>query len=240
MRAGEISQAKAPPRLTTSWDDGYPADLRLGELLSRHGIPGVFYVPTRNSEGLPVLSPKEITELGRSHQLGGHSVNHVVLTGLPSDALAREIADNKAYLEDHSYGPVTDFAYVRGRHNRAVRRAVQAAGYVSARTVTNLCTAGGRSDPLQTPTSLQYFPHARDIYVRNFLRHGWSSNRAANLGIACGVADLERRVEQMALSAQRSGGSFHLWGHSWELDQYGLWDRLDRSLARLRAIFAGE
>ena len=47
-----------------------------------------------------------------------------------------------------------------------------------------------------------------------YVRHGHSRNWAT----------LARRLLQRTL---RVGGVFHLWGHSWELDQAGLWSRLD-------------
>jgi hypothetical protein len=31
--------------ITTSWDDGHPSDLRVAELLIKHGLRGTFYVP---------------------------------------------------------------------------------------------------------------------------------------------------------------------------------------------------
>ena len=49
--------------VTTSWDDGYPADLRVAELLAKHGVAGTFYVPNRNLEGRPVLSEQEIRRI---------------------------------------------------------------------------------------------------------------------------------------------------------------------------------
>src|SRR5688500_11915407 len=40
--------------VTTSWDDGHPLDIRLAEMLARHGVAGTFYVPLRY-EGVPVM-----------------------------------------------------------------------------------------------------------------------------------------------------------------------------------------
>jgi len=30
-----------------------------------------------------------------------------------------------------------------------------------------------------------------------------------------------------------SGGIFHLWGHSWEIEKYGLWNELEKVLQML-------
>jgi len=39
----------------TSCDDGYPADMKIADLLDRHGLKGTFFVCIENSEGRPVL-----------------------------------------------------------------------------------------------------------------------------------------------------------------------------------------
>lgn len=53
---------------TTSWDDGHPLDLRLAELLVTYGFRGTFYVPCRNWQGEPVLSGRELRDLGRGFE----------------------------------------------------------------------------------------------------------------------------------------------------------------------------
>jgi hypothetical protein len=44
------------------------------------------------------------------------------------------------------------------------------------------------------------------------------------LGIACAAFD----------RALKEGGVFHLWGHSWEIEKYGLWEKLERFFAHVK------
>ena len=53
-------------RLTTSWDDGHPLDLRLADRLAARGFTGTFYVPRHNREGRPVLSAREVRAARRA------------------------------------------------------------------------------------------------------------------------------------------------------------------------------
>ena len=43
--------------LCFSVDDGHPLDMRMADLLIKHGVQASFFVPSRNSEGQPVLPP---------------------------------------------------------------------------------------------------------------------------------------------------------------------------------------
>ncbi|MEA2737292.1 MAG: hypothetical protein QOH05_599 [Acetobacteraceae bacterium] len=223
--------------VTTSWDDGHPSDLRLADLLEKHEASGTFYIPNLNVEGRPVLRRSEIRGLGRHLEIGGHTRDHVSLTQLAPHEAAQQVIFNKHWLEDLWGQEVICFAYVRGHHNRAVRRLVRNAGFRYGRTVTNLSDGTG-PDCYQIPTTMQFFPHSNDIYIRNYLSGGSGLRRLALLRAVLGKRGLLDRLYRAAELCRRRGGCFHIWGHSWELNEYNLWDELDRLLAHLRQMHA--
>jgi peptidoglycan/xylan/chitin deacetylase (PgdA/CDA1 family) len=222
--------------VTTSWDDGHPSDERLAELLSRYGIAATFYVPSRNSEGRPVLDEAAIRRLTSKFEIGGHSIDHVVLHRLPPEELARQVNGNKRWLEDVSGKPVRGFCYVRGRYNNAITDAVRRAGFEYARTTENFRTGIG-DEPHEIPATLQFYPHPASDYVKMLLR-GPSLSRARLFLSAVGAGTLTERVRRLADQARMGGGYFHLWGHSWELDERDLWGDLETALAHLAALSA--
>lgn len=224
----------APPRLivTTSWDDGDPASLRIAELLSKYGAKGTFYIPNRNSEGRPVVAEPEIRALARAFEVGGHSIDHVVLTRLRSDEAERQIVENKRWLEQLTGERVEGFCYVRGRFNRTVKDLVKQAGFEYARTVETL-RPDLASDLFEVPTTIQFFPHGRHVYLRNFVRKPRPLARAKLLCAALAEADLSRRVSRLVDVCARAGGCFHLWGHPWEIEEQNLWSELEDVFKRL-------
>jgi peptidoglycan/xylan/chitin deacetylase (PgdA/CDA1 family) len=227
----------APLLVTTSWDDGHPSDLRVADLLEKHGLSGTFYIPCTNSEGRPVVCSTEIAQLGRRFEIGGHTRDHVVLTEIAPLMAGDQILANKRRLEDLLGREVCGFAYVRGRHNRIVRDLVAKAGYRYARTVKNLMSTPG-ADRFQVATTAQFFAHSGSTYIRNYMSGGPTRQRAAVLAAVLINAKLATRCLGAAEVCARSGGYFHLWGHSWELDEHDLWGELDCLLGRLRQLHA--
>lgn len=217
--------------VTTSWDDGYPADAKIAELLAKHGAKGTFYVPDRNAEGRPVMTPGEVERLARTFEIGGHSIDHIVLTALDRAELARQITTNKHSLERATGTPLHGFCYVRGRYNAAVKAAVRNAGYTYARTVESFHTKL-KADPFDMPVTLQFYPHARATYARNFAKAPHPA-RAKAFAAALRAPDLEARIAACADACSRTNGILHLWGHSWELEERNLWQLLDDTLGRL-------
>ena len=226
------AEARAP-LVTTSWDDGHPADLRVAELLAKHGVSGTFYVPNSNVEGRPVMLSSEVRQLGRCFEIGGHTRDHVSLLRVTPDEAALQIGGNKAWLEGLLGQEVAGFAYVRGHHDRTVRRLVRRAGFRYARTVRNLCASPG-DDPFRMPTTVQFFAHEPAVYMRNYLMGGPTTQRLAVLRAALREKGLAGRVRGVAGACIGAEWDFHLWGHSWEIEQYDLWDELDRLLGWLR------
>lgn len=225
--------AGAPLLVTTSWDDGHPSDLRVADLLEKHGVAGTFYVPCRNSEGRAVMQATEIAQLGRRFEIGGHTRDHLSLTEIAPNLAAGQILGNKRRLEDLLGREVDGFAYVRGRHNHTVRSLVAKAGYRYARTVKNLMSVPG-PNLFQVATTAQFFAHSKATYIRNYMSGGPTLQRASILAPVLTNAELVTRLSRVAEACARSGGYFHLWGHSWELDEHDLWGELDRLLGRLR------
>jgi peptidoglycan/xylan/chitin deacetylase (PgdA/CDA1 family) len=229
-------KSKRPGRpllVTTSWDDGHPSDLRVADLLERHGISGTFYVPCTNSEGRPVMRPKEVAHIARRFEIGGHTQAHVSLTAIAPQVAEGQIQANKRRLEDLIGHEVHGFAYVRGHHNPVVRDLVKRAGFKYARTVKNFMSTPG-VDRFEVPTTAQFFAHQASTYLRNYISGGPTLQRSGVLRAVLGSPELGDRLLKAAVACLQSGGYFHLWGHSWELDEHDLWDELDRFLGRLR------
>lgn len=214
---------------TTSWDDGHPLDVRLADLLGEHGFTGTFYVPRRNIEGRPVMTAAQLRSLAARFEVGGHSIDHVRLVDLPRRERDHQIADGKRQLEDDLGQPIAGFCYPGGAYDRAVCEAVRSAGYRYARTITNL-SFEPPVDRFRIGTTIQLYPHSRSTLARNFVRGRAWRHRASAFRLVLTHRSLAARLELLLRLAVERGGVFHLWGHSWELDEHGLWPELERFL----------
>ena len=219
-------------RFTTSWDDGHPLDLRLAELLSQYDLRGTFYVPRRNLEGRSVLSKAELRRLGSEFEIGAHTFDHVRLNTVPRAEVARQVRAIKTALEDELGHEVAGFCYPGGVHDARIRDTVRSAGYNYARTIENLWLEPPR-DPFQLSTTLQFYPHDRFTYVKNLAR-GHLYERASGFELAVRGASLAVTLRALLERAIARGGMFHLWGHSWELEEHDLWGELEAFFAIVR------
>jgi peptidoglycan-N-acetylglucosamine deacetylase len=221
--------------ITTSWDDGHRLDQRVADLLDRYGLRGTFYVardflPERLSDG-------EIRALATRHEIGAHTLTHPVLTEVNAERASAEIGGSKSWLEDVIGTPINAFCYPKGRTNSALQDVVKTAGYKMARGVEqyqfatngaryNMPTTihiypfplrpvrGLRKIPLRLEPVKRALPYVRQLGISPLALRSWSS---------LAIALLER--------AAAVGGVWHLWGHSWEVEQYAMWDDLEQVLA---------
>ncbi len=219
-----------PTIFTTSWDDGHPLDLRVGEILSQHGFQGTFYVPISNREGLPVLQSGEIQRLGETFEIGSHTIDHRYLRTVGAADARRQIAGGKEQLEQILGHGVSGFCYPGGHYAAQDRQMVIDAGFAYARTGANFYGAVP-PDRFSVPTTIQFYPHTRDALIRNFLSHGDWGRRANLCRVALWRGDLMARLQAVLDHVCAYGGVFHLWGHSWELEAFDGWRQLERFLA---------
>lgn len=221
---------------TVSWDDGYPADRRLGDLLAKYGIAGTFYIPTRNGEGRAVMEMADIAALAQGFEIGGHTWDHAVLPGLPLDNAFDQISRNKTWLEQVIGAPVRGFCYPRGKLDSATTALVKKAGYSYARTTRVFCT-NCTADCFLMPTTMQFFPHDKSVYPRNLLRGPLRRERIRMFVTAMHSKNLCERALRMIDLGLEAGGVIHMWGHSWEIEAYDLWKDLETVLRHVESAF---
>lgn len=85
-------------------------------------------------------------------------------------------------------------------------------------------------DPFRMPTSVHVFPHPRLDYLRNLARP-WDWRRvwvcATHLRYAKNWVELAKLLFDSVL---QNGGIWHLYGHSWEIEELRLWGGLQEVL----------
>ncbi|WP_428425505.1 polysaccharide deacetylase family protein [Methylibium sp.] len=218
-------------QFTSSWDDGHPLDLRLAELLNRHGFKGTFYVPLNNDRfSLPVLSAAGLRELDTVCEIGSHTLDHCYLTEVNTDTARQQIHDGRTALEGIVGHAVRGFCYPGGKYRQEHRALVESEGFAHARTTVNLEFDGAFED-FERPTTLQFYPHSRAVYMRNWMRYGRWRKRLPMALKALESSDFLSLMKASLLYAQERDGVFHLWGHSWELESFRGWGLLDEFLA---------
>jgi peptidoglycan/xylan/chitin deacetylase (PgdA/CDA1 family) len=214
--------------VTTSWDDGHVLDLRLADMLDRYAIPATFYIAPRSVElsERDRLRPAQIAELGGRFEVGGHTLHHPRLPAIPLAEAAGEIRTGKEELEGITGRRLQSFCYPGGRYRRAHVEQVRDAGFTMARTVRRYVT-GMPTRPLEAGTTVHAYRHLKDpppIGLRWGTRPGRCLGRFWNW---------DRLAIALFDETAASGGVFHLWGHSWEIDARGDWGRLERVLAHI-------
>lgn len=221
--------------VTTSWDDGDILDVRLADLLATYKVPGTFYIAKEYRESR--LSRKNIIDLSKLHEVGAHTITHPDMRALTARDMQEEINTSKTWLEETLGTKIQMFCYPRGFHDDIVVGAVKAAGFRGART-TQLGSISEPKDPFRIDTTLQVYPFPlrklskKTYHVRKILepyRQRASALRA--IGVP-GHAMLSWVTTAKAAfdAAYKQGQVFHLWGHSWEIEKYGMWSELEEVL----------
>ncbi|HVH89021.1 MAG TPA: polysaccharide deacetylase family protein [Terriglobales bacterium] len=215
--------------VTTSWDDGHPLDLRIAEMLADRGMTGTFFVPLWNPRHSR-LSAGDLQSLSAGgFEIGSHGMLHRNLLAIPRAELRWEIADSKSELEQLIGRRVSLFCYPIGGYNPEIVSEVERAGYDGARTIRMLCTRPN-FDRLHVPTTLQAYRHAPSAYLRNLLRRGGVRDL---VGYCVALRNCSSWVElgcRLFDRVLREGGVWHLYGHSWEIEEHGLWTELKQIL----------
>jgi peptidoglycan/xylan/chitin deacetylase (PgdA/CDA1 family) len=193
-------------------------------------VGGTFYVPIHPYRGGPALSEFNLKSLSfGGFEIGAHGVSHQYLPQLSETVLAQDVRTCKEILENAVGKKVDMFCYPRGRYNRRVIRALKEAGYQGGRTVRMLAT---KLDfpPFEMPTSLQVYPHSTAEYLKNLVRVRdlpGLYDYVVELRRARGWLQLGKRLFDLVLL---QGGIWHLYGHSWEIEELGLWKDLGAML----------
>ena len=202
-----------PKAMTFSYDDGVETDERLIRIFDENGMAATFNVNTGcfAAEGT-VYPPGTVHRrmsksaalalyAGGRHEVAVHAAHHPFLDRLPAAAAVREVLADRIELEKMFSRTVRGMAYPFGTTSDEVVSALAACGIAYARTTVST----GRFD-----------------VPRDWLR----------LPATCHHDDprLFELLERFRLPAQqaRPAQLFYLWGHSYEFDQKGNWDRIEK------------
>lgn len=219
-------------KVTTSWDDGHPLDLRVADVLAKYGVQGTFYVPMRNVR--PTLNAQQIRNLSSHFEIGAHTVNHTVLTQCSRDQARQEICESKRQIEDITGKPCTVFCFPKGRYHRFHMELVASAGFAAVRTVElfSLSMPYRLNGISVIPTTLQACRQSRFAHLKNAIKRMRGRALVNAMQFSRGK-DWEKSAHELIGHWRNAGGVFHLWGHSWEVEEQNQWAQLEGVLSIL-------
>jgi glycosyltransferase involved in cell wall biosynthesis/peptidoglycan/xylan/chitin deacetylase (PgdA/CDA1 family) len=225
----QLNKGRHGSLITTSWDDGHPLDLRVAELLAKSGLTGTFYVPRSSQK--PVMSRSQIRELSKSFEIGAHTLEHVIIDRLSDAEAGVQLSGSREWIEELTGKCCRVFCFPGGKFRNRQLQLVRQAGYEAARTVELLSTASPRrvDDLCVIPTTVQVFPHGLYAYVKNSVKRFSAPAMLWPLRSLLSRDWLTLAKEVFQQTMER-GGVFHLWGHSWEIEEQGQWENLEKFL----------
>jgi len=210
--------------VTISFDDGHPLDLKAAELLNKYGLNATFYIPVRSIED-GHLTKSDINFLASQFEIGSHTKTHAVLKGLNFAKAREEIYESKEFWEDLLSKPVSSFCYPKGKYDKQASDLVREAGYLGARTARWLSSDPGKNAYAYHPT-MHLYPHRFHINLAHMTK--WMDVKSIARYVQKGFPEKVFALAQMSINLLlEKGGTLHFWGHSWELENCGLWSEVE-------------
>ncbi len=204
-------------------------------------MQGTFYICPKPQGGRPMLTSAEICAIAKSYEIGAHTLTHPRLTTQTPQKVREEMIGGKQWIEGITGTSCTIFCYPKGDWNPAVRQMAIETGYRGARTTEMLRFTV--DDPYAMPTSLQVYPFPlRHVWTR--LRHAWDpfpwhrrygkTLRSMRLSLGAHTSWLSLAVSLFRHAMQTRQPVFHLWGHSAEIEKFGMWKDLEQFLHHVK------
>ncbi len=216
--------------LTFSFDDGVQQDKRLIGIFDKYSLKATFNL---NSELLGKsgqlvypdctvahnkISPDEVRDVYKNHEVAVHTLTHPNLTKLSDDEVIRQVEQDRLNLSELVGYDVVGMAYPCGGVNNDERTSLiikKNTGVRYARTISDTFS-------LDVPQNLYRFDPT--------LRHRCDKEKMAEM------------VEQFISYKGSDTKLFYIWGHSYECDMDSSWDYFDSvccALSGLSDVFYG-
>lgn len=216
---------------TTSWDDGHILDKRVMGLLNRYNMKGTFYITVN---GKNRLTDDDLKIISKMHEIGAHTLNHPYLTKIKENEALEQIKQSKIYLENIIDKPVKMFAYPSGDYNDSVKNLVKLSDFIGART-TQDWTFNADADNYEMPATIHIYPHPVRRSIKN-----WKGAIRPVINNMPGIIKYHlpfsaffswtNLAKALFDYVCKNGGIYHLWGHSWEIEQYDMWEDFEEFL----------
>ena len=197
--------------LTLSYDDGVEQDIRLMEILDKHGLKCTFNLNSGcwapEGKEYPAgtihrrLPESRVLELYKNpnHEVAVHCLTHASLVELPAPQMVAEVMKDRENLEKAFGGIITGMAYPFGTYNDEVVEVLRMCGFRFARTVNSTHDFFVPQDWLRLPATC----HHNDPKLME-------------------LAD--RFVE---MNPPFDSKLFYLWGHSYEFEACDNWNVIE-------------
>lgn len=203
--------------LTLSYDDGVEQDIRLMDILDRHGIRCTFNLNSGcwAAEGTVYpagqvhrrLTASQAAKLyaNPNHEVAAHCLTHASLTEISPSEISHEVLADRENLESMFGGLVRGLAYPFGTYSDQVVEALRATGIAYARTVAST--------------------NRFDIPNEWLTLHPTCHHGQPNLMALCDAF--------LADSVPFGSKLFYLWGHSYEFESADNWQVIEDFCARM-------
>ena len=199
--------------LTLSYDDGVVEDIRLIEIMNRHGLKGTFnlnsyqYIDgnyirrTDRAYGWKLTREESIALYTNSgHEVALHAHTHPFLETLPPAQIAYEITKNREILEEMFGTVINGMAYPFGTYSDEVVDVLKKCGVIYSRTTATTKKFDLPLDWLRMPATCKHTD-----------------------------ADLMELAEQfLQKKVKYKPILFYLWGHSYEFEGDQNWEVIER------------
>lgn len=224
--------------VTFSWDDGHPNNLKLVELLNKYNLKATFYL----AKDYLGQAEDEIKEIAKTQEIGAHTLTHPILTKISQEEAWQEIKGSKDYLENILGQQIKMFCYPRGFYNEKIKELVRRAGFIGARTVKTFNSQPPR-DLFSWDPTLQLYPHPfrrRDAKTLHLSRHLLDPFCRNFSGLVKWHLPFPAYLSWPALAkatfdyVYKNGGTWHLWGHCFEIEKYNMWSDLENIFAYIK------
>ncbi len=205
--------------LTFSYDDGVTQDERLIALFNKYGMKATFNL---NSEllGKPgeliregkhvwhnKVKKEDVRRIYEGHEVAAHTLTHPLLPDIQNEEeIIRQVEDDRLKLSELCGYEVVGFAYPGGGVNYDTR----VARIIQKNTGIRYCRT--------TVSSHSFAPQDNLYEFKPSVYHHAEWDELFRLG-----------EEFLKLKAD-SPSVFYVWGHSYEFDIHGTWDRFEEFL----------
>ncbi len=201
--------------VTFSYDDGVTQDQRLIELFNKYGLKATFNINSGRlgkaaslvREGVTVAHVKpmecEIRKIYEGHEIAAHTLTHPKLPELDDEDIIYQVEEDRKRLSELAGYEVVGMAYPGGGINcdeRVARIIRDNTGIKYARTAISSHSFSIQDDlSLFKPT---VYHHAE-------------------------FDEMFRLAEEFLSMPADSPQLFYIWGHAYEFDIHGTWDKME-------------